>query len=48
MGNFKARPNHTMLKEMGAGYGSLFKFKCNETGYVELSETVTFSRNTCP
>ena len=27
---------------------SLFKFKYYEIGYAELSEKVTFSRNTCP
>ena len=26
----------------------LFKFKCYEIGYAELSEKVTLSRNSCP
>ena len=36
------------LKKWMLVYGTLFKFKCYETGYIELSEIVTFLRNTCP
>ena len=41
IGNFQVRPNHSILTE------SLFKYKCYEIGYPDLSEKVTFSRNTC-
>ena len=31
--NFKGRPTHSILK----GMESLFRYKCNEVGYAELS-----------